>query len=207
MVENRIFVIGFPKCGTSSINNALISKGVPSIHWALDPDRLVLLVGLSIEKAKKEGKPLLSYLKNYRALTQMETCIDEHRCYWPQLLDVPTLDSQYPKSKFIFNDRDIYKWVNSVSKWRIPSHGSLRERLIKANIPGLPKGKGSNDSELIDWYIWHKNNMIDYFKNKDNFIVFNIEEDKSEKLGEFLGINNLVVPHSNRSVKNDAVQK
>lgn len=196
--SNKIFVIGFPKCGTTSLQESFLRVGMPSIHWGNSIDNThVFLAAHKIETAKKEGLPLLTYLSDYKAFTQMEACIYEY-CYWPQMLDTPALDSQYPNSKFIFNDRNTEKWIKSVSRWVV--HGqNLRERFIKFDIPGLPKGKGKEDKELEDWYLWHKNNMIDYFKNKDNFIVFNIENDDPKKLGEFLQIENFSLPHLNRS--------
>ena len=212
---NRIFVVGFPKCGTSSLQASFSRLGIYSVHWAdtvppvpTDTDwqekqvniineNSLNLVAFNIEKAKKESLQLLSYLDKYRAFTQMDACFYEC-CYWPQLLDVPTLDEQYPTSKFIFNDRDIQKWIKSVTHW-VDYGQNLRDKLIKFDIPGLPKGKGKEDKELKNWYLWHKNNMIDYFKNKDNFIVFDIEKDKPKKLGDFLGVKDFILPHLNKS--------
>jgi len=195
---NRIFVVGFPKCGTTSLHGSFLNHGITSIHWSDYLNQsLMFLVAYKIEEAKKEGVPLLTHLDNYKAFSQMDACIYDY-CYWPQLLDVPTLNEQYPNSRFIFNDRDIEKWIRSVSHW-VAHDQNLRERLIKFDIPGLPKGKGKEDKELEDWYLWHKNNMIDYFKNRDNFIVFNIENDDPKKLGEFLNIENFSIPHLNRS--------
>jgi len=195
---NRIFIVGFPKCGTTSIHYSLVINGIRSIHWAEDPDIQKKLVGLSIQSAKAKGLPLLTYLDEYKAFTQMESCINQTKCYWPQLQDVPLLESQYPNSKFIFNDRDPKKWISSVSNWNI-SIGNLRNRLVHLDIPGLPAGAGAKDSELLDWYFWHKSNMIGYFKDKRNFIVFDVEKDSPQKLGDFLGIKNFQLPHLNKS--------
>jgi hypothetical protein len=198
---NKIFVIGFPKSGTTSIQESLTSAGISAIHWGVDN----IFVGTSIQKYKSQNKLLLSEINTYQAFTQMETCIDEHRCYWPQLVDVPLLNQQYPNSKFIFNDRNIDNWLKSLYRWNI-STGPIRrdgqsliERIIKLNIPGLPRGKGKTDGELKDWYIQHKNNMIDFFKNKDNFLLFNIEIDSGEILAEFLEIQNFSWCHKNKS--------
>lgn len=204
---NKIFVIGFPKCGTTSIHESIIRKGIKSIHWAEDwvyqkahPLEEIKkgVVGSLIEKAKKEKKKLLSYLDKYQAITQMEVCYTKDCCYWPQLLDVPTLNEQYPNSRFIFNDRNIKKWIISITNWKINSWPSLRERISNLDLPGLPAGVCS-DSDLEKWYNWHKDNMINYFKDKDNFIIFNIENDPHQKLGEFLGIKNFTLSHSNKS--------
>jgi len=195
---NKIFVIGFPKCGTTSLQESFSRLNIPSLHWADGPtDKSIALVALNIENAKKERLPLLTHLDKYKAFTQMEACIYDY-CYWPQLLDVPTLDQQYPNSKFIFNNRDIQKWIRSVTNWVVQGQ-NLRNRLIKFDIPGLPKGKGKEDKDLEDWYLWHKNNMIDYFKNKDNFMVFDIEKDDPKELGSFLGIKDFILPHLNKS--------
>jgi hypothetical protein len=198
---NKIFVIGFPKSGTTSIQESLTSAGISSVHWGVDN----IVVGTSIQKAKSQNKPLLSEINTYQAFTQMETCIDKDRCYWPQLVDVPSLDQQYPDSKFIFNDRNIDNWLKSLHNWNIntgpirQSGESLIERIIKLDIPGLPKNKGKTDDELKDWYLQHKNNMIDFFKNKDNFVIFNIESDSGDKLAEFLEMRNFAWCHTNKS--------
>jgi hypothetical protein len=198
---NKIFVIGFPKSGTSSIQTSLTNAGVLSIHWGKGG----ISVGKCIEESKEKNEPLLSKLDLYQAFTQMETCIDEHRCYWPQLVDVPLLNQQYPNSKFIFNDRNIDNWLKSLHNWNInvgpirEKGESLIERIIKLDIPGLPKNKGKTDDELKSWYLQHKNNMIDFFKNKDNFLLFNIELDSGDKLADFLEIQNFSWCHKNKS--------
>jgi hypothetical protein len=198
MEYNKIFVVGFPKCGTTSIHYSILTQGIKSIHWAKDPDLRTNLVGVSIRKAKENGLPLLNYLNNYRAFTQMESCIDQNNCYWPQLQDIPLLEKQYPNSRFIFNDRNPEKWIKSVTNWNI-SIGNLRSRLVSLDIPGLPAGVGHKDSELLDWYDWHKSNMIKFFEGKSNFIIFNVEKDEPQKLGNFLGIKEFYLPHLNRS--------
>jgi protein O-GlcNAc transferase len=208
---NKIFVIGFPKSGTTSMYTSLTLAGIPSIHWSTDdflpiktPNEII--VGISIQKSKYQSKPLLSELNNYQAFTQMEVCIDEKRCYWPQLVDVPLLYQQYPNSKFIFNDRNIDNWLRSLCRWNI-SAGPIRqkgesliERIIRLDIPGLPKNKGKTDEELKYWYVQHKNNMMDFFKNKDYFLIFNIELDSGDKLAEFLEIQNFSWFHTNKSL-------
>jgi hypothetical protein len=202
---NKIFVIGFPKSGTTSIHASLTTHNISVIHWGDDPINPKVIVGLKIREAKNQNKKLLSYLDEYQAFTQMETCIDKNRCYWPQLVDVPLLKEQYPNSKFIFNDRIIEKWIGSLQKWNIvcgpfrEKGESLIERMIRLDIPGLPAGKGKNEEELKQWYIAHKNNMIDFFKHDDNFIVFNIETDHGQKLGDFLEIKDFIWQHHHKS--------
>lgn len=212
---NKIFVIGFPKCGTTSIHDSLLNAGIKSSHWQIPAKdnfevnksgpRQVSPIGCLIKKAKQEGNKLLYYLNGYEAFTQMDANFlyknnSKLFCYYPQLEDVPTFDIEYPNSRFIFNDRKISNWIRSLINWAPNKKSKLNYKdVIKiSDIPGLPRGKG-DDEDLKRWYLWHKNNMIDYFKHKDNFLVFNIEKDPAQKLGDFLEIKNFVFLHSNKT--------
>jgi hypothetical protein len=201
----KIFVVGFPKAGTTSIHYSLIKAGIKSNHWAWYncPSDLAYVkrfsvpaapVGMLIKRAKEENLPLLHYLSEFDAFTQMDVSLNEELNYWPQMEDISTLDAQYPGSKFIFNDRPMEKWLKSVIHW-----GTLRRRLGKLDIPGLPLRVGYLNRELINWYNWHKNNMINYFKGRDNFIIFNIENDSPQKLADFLGLESIVWSQRNKS--------
>ena len=208
-MDNKIFVIGFPKAGTTSIHDALECAGYKSVHWgiyesndypvhAIRFGKNVSSVGMLIKLAKYNNLPLLYYLNNYNAFTQMDISLDKNLCYWPQLTDIPLLDKQYPNSKFIFNTRPLNKWISSVNRW-----GDLKLRLTKLEIPGLPYGVGSKDDELVKWHDWHKNNMIEYFKNdEDKFTIFNIEEDNPKKLANFLGLKSINFGHKNENKRN-----
>lgn len=207
---NKIFVIGFPKCGTTSIHNSLINVGIKSCHWHIEIGPKCELTGLTnvspvgclIKKAKKEKKELLFYLNDYQAFTQLDANFlhsgNKLFSYYPQIEDTIFLDKSYPNSKFIFNYRNTSNWIRSLDNW-LSGGVSYREVIKMSDIPGLPIGLGS-DQDLINWYYWHKNNMIDYFKNKNNFILFNIESDNPQKLGDFLGFNNFTFFHSNKTI-------
>jgi hypothetical protein len=197
---NKIFVIGFPKCGTKSFQQSFTNCGLQSIH-VIDKRGIqdfTSLAAYRIKTAKENGLPLLKDLSDYTAYSLLSNCNNYYR-YWPQLLDVPTLDIQYPNSHFIFNDRNMDNWIRSINNW-VDFGQIFRKRLIKFDIPGLPKGKGKEDQELKDWYLWHKNNMIDYFRHKNNFIIYNIENDHSDKLKEFLNLDNFVMTHTNKTI-------
>ena len=210
-MHKKIFVIGFPKGGTTSIHYALQNAGINSLHWAwydspshlpsngLRFNRRFTSVGMMIKYAKEAGLPLLHYMHGYDAFTQMDISLSKDLCYWPQFLDVPLLDKQYPESKFIFNTRPVHKWINSVRHW-----GDLTIRLTKLDIPGLPYGYGEEDKHLKDWHDWHLSNMVDYFKDKPNkLVVYNIENDPVSKLSDFLGLN-LVMERRNVNKRNPA---
>ena len=208
---NKVFVVGFPKCGTTSIHDAVSEAGLKSVHWGwynspeYMPKHLVRFgkkvtsVGVMIKQAKDEGKPLLYFLNGFNAFTQMDVTVQGYN-YWPQLEDVPLLDRQYPGSKFIFNTRPLDKWISSVNRW-----GDMKTRLTKADIPGLPYGIGYKDEELINWHEWHRNNMLNYFGGEnDKFTIFNIEKDDPQKLAKFLRLEKISLGHKNENTRNPA---
>lgn len=197
-----IFVIGFPKAGTSSIQYAFDCAEIKTLHWARynlpkkeshlghvwRGEKPAACIGMLVKWAKQDGVPLLTYMPGYEAFTQMDVSLSERLNYWPQLEDVPILDQQYPNSKFIFNTRPIHKWISSVNRW-----GTLRKRLIKLDIPGLPPGAGAKDEELELWHDWHKDNMVQYFADKPGkLLVFDIENDNPQNLADFLGLKSIV---------------
>ena len=46
--------------------------------------------------------------------------------------------------------RDVMAWIRSVG-----AHNDMRERMIKAELPGLPVGAGRDDGELTAWVQGH----------------------------------------------------
>jgi len=209
---SKIFVIGFPKAGTSSIEYACKCAGLKALHWAKYNLRRSEMhfchvfrhhmpassVGMLIKMAKEDGLPLLYYLSGFDAFTQMDVSLSDKLSYWPQLVDVPLLDQQYPNSKFIFNTRPMHKWISSVNRW-----GNMKQRLTRLDLPGLPKGVGSKDEELVAWNHWHMNNMLDYFTgHEEKLLVFDIENDDPIKLANFIGIQNIVWEQKNKNKRN-----
>lgn len=208
-IFNKIFNVGFPKAGTCSIQHSLECANIKSVHWAINVknreylhhvDRYkpsLVCIGTLIQWAKKENLPLLHYLPEFDAFTQMDVNLSQDLNYWPQFEDIPVLDQQYPGSKFIFNTRPLDRWISSVNRWY-----TMRRRLTDLEIPGLPKGIGGLDKHLMDWHNWHQQNMLDYFGGEnEKFIIFDIEKDDPQKLAGFLGIENMVWERKNVNEK------
>jgi len=91
---SKIFGIGLPKTGTSSLNQALIELGVSSQH---DSSILEPLVRAN----QRAGRRLLEGIE--------ETAI----CDMPVACYLETLDKQYPGSKFILTIREGGEWDKS----------------------------------------------------------------------------------------------
>lgn len=194
-----VFVVGLPKCGTTSLQHALESAGFGAVHcyaprpWGPSPeDRFI---GPLMLKAVEQGRPPLALLPTWvNAVTQMD-------CWWvnweerapravavfPQMAILEELDRAYPDAKFILNTRDVRRWLQSVN-----TYGRLREILIEADLPGLPRGVGMADSELESWFEEHSARVRRQFAGREgtSLLAVSLEDDDSvirKSLEKFLG--------------------
>lgn len=157
-----VFVLGLPKCGTTSLQHALKSAGFGAVHcyapkpWGpVSEDRFV---GHRMVEAVAKGLPPLALLPPWvDAVTQMDCWwLDEESGYkdahaiFPQMTLLEELDGAYPDAKYILNTRSPCDWLRSVT-----AYGPLRRILEDAELPGLPQGAGSEDRELLDWFEAH----------------------------------------------------
>ena len=111
--SGKIFGIGLPKTGTSSLNRALEVLGYRSCHFPHDPMTVAQL---------KAGRYDLSILQQFDALTDV-----------PVPAVFAQLDATWPDSKFILTIRDLDSWLESCrtapfnSPDELPPEGSVRE--------------------------------------------------------------------------------
>jgi hypothetical protein len=121
----------------------------------------------------------------------------------PVVLHYQKLHRLFPDSKFIFTDRHIDEWVNSVVPYLERKRNwnqAKRQIEIRESIYGsaYPDNFGAYFS-----YQRHERSVKDYFKYWPNQILFlNIVNgiDKPKKLFDFLGLKNPPeeFPHENR---------
>lgn len=171
MNSNKIFQIGFNRCGTTSIHQFFLDNGLKSIHW----DRGNLARRIKMNSLAK--LPLLKGYEEYECFTDMESPITGDFAYIEHYKE---LDRQYPGSKFILNLRDIEDWIKS----RL-NHGEGRYINIYKRNENL-----TNDEDVISHWrdIWHKHieDVKNYFKDRpDDLLVFDIK-DESDKFVEFM---------------------
>jgi cytidyltransferase-like protein len=158
---NKIFQIGFNKCGTTSIHQFFLNNNIESIHWEGGK------IANEIIKNQSTDNPLGSYSK-YKVFTDFE---NPYNNYYPNLTHYKLLNEKYPDSIFILNVRDIDDWIQSRINHRI-GNGEMYIDLFKKvnNI--------KTNEEVIE--VWrnqwkqHINSVNDYFKEYDKFIHFDI---------------------------------
>ena len=211
---NKIFQIGFNKCGTYSLYELfkyqVSNKCLKSIHW--DYGKLSLAIFDNLSK----NKFLLSGYDHIDVFTDMEVGIqtnDKIEYKYAYKL-YKQFDEDYPESRFILNTRDIDNWINSRLKhesgWVI--HNSKIKKLDPKPLyyeTQLNFYNCSSKEELID--LWkdewnkHHQDVLEYFSDRpDDLLVFDIEKDSLDKIKEFFKKDHIefsakIFPHLNKT--------
>ena len=199
---NKIFQIGFNKCGTLSLHKLFAQFTEPkmqSVHWDLAKLALIMHDNLI------QNKNLLGEYDTYKVFTDMETCIyndiaDSYDYYFMfKYFDL--LDKQYPGSKFILNTRSVDNWISS--RLNHTNGYKIINRKVVELIPPelyymthLNMYKIQSIPALVN--IWraewndHHNKVKQYFKNRPkDLLIFDIENDSFEKIVEFFKYENI----------------
>ena len=167
--QNKIFIIGFNKSGTRSLHNFFDKNNIPSIHW--DEGK----IALNIEKNIKNNNLIMSDYKKYTVFSDIEYYQDLN---YSHMKHFKIMNEQYPSSKFILNIRNIDNWIES-----------RNNHMDGKYCNDLCEIKKMSKLELnTQWkkdYLSHINNVKEYFKNTNKLLVFDIENDKIEKLISF----------------------
>ncbi|MDH5676095.1 MAG: hypothetical protein OEZ06_28490 [Myxococcales bacterium] len=207
----RVFQIGFNRCGTKTLAEFFAAHGYRVAHW----ESGALAAG--IELARRQGKPLLSHIDRYDVFTDMEkiNISKLHQKRFPnrmlrrlrKVLDperdrtpvyaykyFDELDRQYPGSRFILNTRDVDGWIAS----RLRFH---RTTPYRSCIHG--DGVHASEQELgecwrADW-IEHHRRVQEHFKDRpEALLILDIERDDPGRLVEFLPNYELKIAHWQR---------
>jgi hypothetical protein len=217
---NKIFQIGFNKCGTNSINILFQDYSIPRIkccHWDSG------FLGYSMVMNERESKPLLSgKYENFGFYSDMECQFveDDGSTNWIFMYDknhIPILDEQYPNSKFILNIRDVDNWIKSRMShlMGLESVKKDKDRLDRLH-PRIPYKElhkeffGCSNDEQIEHHwrqSWNEHIAFvqDYFKDRpQDLLIFDIEKDTIKKFKRFfakcgIDFNINEIPHANKT--------
>lgn len=179
----KLFVIGFPKSGTTTLNKALDASGMSTLHWRQGEKFL----GKMIYDAYMAGEDPLRDFADIDCITQADVCLPRHKLnYWPNLdfQIIAAIRRYHPDCLLALNYRDPVKVVSSMNRWL-----DMRKRFVASDIPGLPKGFGAKDSELLTWIEGHYDACRRLLGSDPNFFEYDIEDPKAPQiLSERLGI-------------------
>lgn len=177
--KNKVFVIGFHKTGTTSLETALEHLG----YRVYGGDRNLM------KFKNKDRKELLQYIKklllNYDAVQDMP---------WP--LFYRELVELYPDAKYILSLRETEAWIDSV----IRHWGSIKVPLHR-EIYRVPCAEGFEQT-YKELYNEHNKVVLKFFKNSSNFLVMEQGQNFDYRtLCEFLGIEVLPgdFPHNRKN--------
>ena len=192
--NQKIFNIGLPKTGTSSLTQALNLLGIHCLHHPLH-----------LRDEVMRGNYRFDSFQDWQAISNF----GEH--FYPQL------DQAYPGSKFILTERELESWLKSIQRQIGGSDGMAPHKPIRPKDlilhPKLIKwiydrynGKhfeirnGHTRIDIFGCYRFHRERFIhvyqlharnvrDYFANRpQDLLIMNITEgDGWEKLCSFLG--------------------
>lgn len=179
-MKQKVFVIGFQKTGTTSLEHAL-----QFLEY----------------KVYGGDKNLLKFENN----DDLKQYISKTLESWDVVQDMPwplfykELYELYPDAKFILTIRDTDKWIQSVVKYfasiRIPMHKKIYH---------VPCAEGHED---VYKKVYNKSNkdILEFFNDKANFIVMEQGRNFDYKtLCQFLDIKNVpqrAFPHARNNKK------
>ena len=162
-VSRRIFVIGHNKCGTRSINKLLKKNGYSSIHY--DKGRLAKRIQANFIFSR----PLLDGVDQYCGYTDMELC-GEFYAY--RLF--PLLDLQYPGSCFIYNTRDVNRWVDSRLNHRNGKYARTYLYRMQRTFEDPSLTIDDLRQHWVEAWQRHDADLRTYFAGRNNFFEFDI---------------------------------
>ena len=175
---SKIFGIGLPRTGTTSLHQALQYLGYTSIHTPL----------------KLFKNPDHELCDNYDAFSDS-----------PVPFIYPILDKRYPGSKFICTTRDIDSWLESI-EWNVEL-GNVEHRLdnnIIAEMRQAYWGATKFEPKFVR-QVWEKHSagVQEYFAQRpeDLLMIDIIQGEGWEKLCPFLEqeIPSIPFPYSNQA--------
>lgn len=193
----KIFCVGLPKTGTTSLEACLIELGYKVAPYNLD---FINSIADIMSSNKVEDDQLDRIIKNE---------IDNYDAFqdWPYPLLVQSLYTLYPDSHFILTIRKDEKvWLKSLQK-HTKRNSSEKSRRLRSIFYG-------NDDPFLNgilyekFYLKHNKNIINKFNNDKRFLAVCFETgDGWQQICEFLNkeIPNKPLPHVNNTASKKGI--
>ncbi len=193
----KIILVGLPKCGTTSFHQFLQKLNFKSAHFRAGAR---YVVGETILKAKSENLPMLHYLTEFDAITEMARVgkpIYGKSCYFPQAEDLQTLYEENQDALFILNSRAVEKHARSMQMF--PYYGRLLQRFCPDYLPG---NSSMTTIERYELFISEHNQRVrDFFASKpeSKYVEFKIEDGDVNIFKPFFDPRDEKFPHAYKS--------
>lgn len=197
----RLVLVGFNKCGTSSISDLFRQCGHPAAHWRTDDGQfLAPLIFSNLHL----GRPLLQGLSRYAVISDLFYLDEKVYLEANSLFDRMAKD--HPQTRFLLNTRDREAWISSRLSHETPGSGRIIDRACA--YFGLPPDRVA---ELWrDQWDRHHDAVRRFFAADPwRCLEYDIERDSPETLSRWLGPGWKVDPtrmrHLNRTARPSAV--
>lgn len=168
----KVFIVGFNKCGTTSLDRFLRAQGLRSLHWRSGSTYLALEAAKATDAASaKRIFAQAQVFSDFVYLSDTEFC---------EPLDLyPIWQRAFPSAYFILNDRDVDDWLASRTAH---SKGTLMTRYRKVfNL---------TEAETLDaWrdkFLTHRAAVLHHFEGHPRFAHFVLGRDPIEKITQLL---------------------
>ncbi len=185
--DQKIFILGFNRCGTQSFSSALEKIGIGCAHW--DQNRLALAIADDINQGRKVDLDV-----HYPKCNAFMDFINvpghgqiNQRPWIEGSRFASELIKSYPDAYFILNTRPVNDWISSRLKH---VNGDFveqyREEVLRRTGQCL-----SDEQITLHWRCqWHKGHaeILELFSRKPNLksLVFDITTSSYESLKAFL---------------------
>lgn len=174
-----VFVIGFNKTATTTLHHFFQANGFPSVHW--DDNKLAATM---LENCLHDRRVLTGYDHRYRVFSDMISQTWRLRFEANSLFRI--LDTDYPGSFFIYNNRPLEDWLSS--RWKKPcaryntTNVELEMRILNTTDRLAVLRRWKREREDFE------REVREYFAGRDNFLEFDIRDtDAPHKISRLLG--------------------
>jgi hypothetical protein len=170
--KRKIFVIGFHKCGTTSLHRFFQRNFIASAHFAADGAHIATTISHNLAKKRR----ILRNIDRFNAYSDM--CFYSDDAWIEANKYFRELHREYPDALFIFNDRPVENWIGSRLKKR--GLAEIAERHFKVDRAGV-------EAIWREHYAAHRQAVLDYAPAMENFLHYDIESDPPARLLDFVG--------------------
>lgn len=174
-----VFVIGFNKTATTTIHHFFEGNGFPSVHW--DDNKLAAAM---LDNCLHDRRVLEGYDHRYRVFSDMISQTLRLRFEANSLFRI--LDTDYPGSFFIYNNRPMEDWL--ASRWNKPcakygtTNVEVEMRILNTKDPLAVLRRWKSERENFE------REVREYFSGHGRFLEVDIGDiDAPRKIADLLG--------------------
>lgn len=180
--RDKVFNLGLPKSGTTTLSKALQHAGYRVADWRI---RRRGYVGALMYVNYFRNLDPLGKMPEFDAFSQVDIIRNGHNL-WPQMdyAMLMAIREYHPTIKFLLSYRDPEALSDSMMRW-----SNLGKRRLKIHdIPGLPVGYGKDHPHRVRWIEGHYSFVRKIFEGDPNFLEYDMTDPEApKKIGDFLG--------------------